>query len=96
MTTEDRALVDRLRRSDPVELRRPISGGHDQRHPIEVGLHHASEELGCSRAGGDEYQHRAHRGARQTQSDEAGGALVKPDVHPQRARREGQSQRRRS
>ena len=93
MLAEDRALLDRLRRADPTELRRPIGGHHDQRHPIEVGLHHASEELSCRRAGRDQHQHGTHRRAGQTKSHEAGGALIEPDVHAQRAGGEGQGQR---
>ncbi len=87
-------LVDRLRRTAIPQLRRPVGGEHDQRHPRELRLDHRGRELDHGRPRGREQHHRPARGPRHPEREEARRPLVVQHPDPE-ARRRAQRQRQR-
>ena len=78
--SEQLQLVDRLPGADLAQLRRPVGGEDDQRHPRLVGLDHGGQQVGGSGPGGARDDDRSPRGLRRAEREESGAALV--DVRP--------------
>ena len=80
---EDPRLHDRLVRAGPDQLRRPVRGEHQQRHPGVGGLQDGRVQVRDGGARGRRHRHRTPGPQREAQREEAGGPLVDPDVQPQ-------------
>ena len=79
MTTVKVVLVDRLRRAAIAQLRRPIGGQNDERHPGERSLDDGRREVDHGRARGRQEDNRAPGRSRDAEGEEPGRALVDQD-----------------
>ena len=75
-------LVDGLARARIAQLRRPVGGAHDERHPCVTRLQHRGMEVRGGGARGAQHDGRApgHFGC--PQREERRGSLVEVDVQP--------------
>ena len=73
-------LVDRLRRADVPQLRGPVRGAHEHRHPGQVGLDDRRVQLGGGGAARGEHDGGDAGAEGQAEGQEAGAALVVVDV----------------
>ena len=77
---EQLQLVDRLAGANLAQLRRPVGGEDDQRHPRLIGLDHGGQEVRRRRPRRARDHDRPSRSFRRAEREEPGAALV--DMRP--------------